>query len=278
MKSLADQVAIITGAGTGIGRATALEFGRQGVKTVLVGRRSEPIEAVAHAIEVEGGSSIAFAADIAEPDAFERILAVALRQFGRVDIVMNNAVAISTGLPEDIPYEEWQRVMDINFFSVVRSNKVFLPILIDQGHGHLVNTASVDGLYGFGYDRLPYASSKAALVHLSEGLAHYLRPKGIGVTCLCPGPVESEIATQLKSFGRPHDVHGPGKQLSLISSEDVGHLVVEAVRRDRFMVYTHHEGIHEIVVRRAQDTDAFLASQIANPEIIFRWGGDIPVS
>src|SRR3546814_10577705 len=104
-------------------------------------------------------------------------------------IIMNNIATVSCGLPEDIPVEEWQRAFDVNLMSIVRSNHVFLPLFIAQGEGHIINTASVDGLFGFGYDRLPYAASKAAVVTLSEGLALYLRPKGIGVTCLCPGPV-----------------------------------------------------------------------------------------
>src|SRR3546814_4024921 len=95
--------------------------------------------------------------------------------------------------------------------SIVRSNHVFLPLFIAQGEGHIINTASVDGLFGFGYDRLPYAASKAAVVTLSEGLALYLRPKGIGVTCLCPGPVATEIGDAMNFFSENIDIHGAGE-------------------------------------------------------------------
>src|SRR3546814_5305552 len=135
---------------------------------------------------------------VTEPFAFEQLKAQALVRFGAVHIIMNNIAAVSCGLPEDIPVEEWQRAFDVNLMSIVRSNHVFLPLFIAQGEGHIINTASVDGLFGFGYDRLPYAASKAAVVTLSEGLALYLRPKGIGVTCLCPGPVDRK-STRLNS-------------------------------------------------------------------------------
>src|SRR3546814_16255853 len=93
-------------------------------------------------------------------------------------IIMNNIATVSCGLPEDIPVEEWQRAFDVNLMSIVRSNHVFLPLFIAQGEGHIINTASVDGLFGVGYDRLPYAESKAAVVTLVEGLAFYLRKTG----------------------------------------------------------------------------------------------------
>ncbi len=90
---------------------------------------------------------------------------------------MNNVGALTRGLPDHIPVHEWHRIFDINLFSVVRSNDVFLPLLVEQGSGHIVNTASFAGLYTYAYDRLPYAAAKAAVVQLSEGLALYLRPK-----------------------------------------------------------------------------------------------------
>src|SRR3546814_11494663 len=96
--------------------------------------------------------------------------------------------------------------------SIVRSNHVFLPLFIAQGEGHIINTASVDGLFGFGYDRLPYAASKAAVVTLSEGLALYLRPKGIGVTCLCPGPVATEIGDAMNFFSERSEERRVGKE------------------------------------------------------------------
>src|SRR3546814_12787723 len=97
---------------------------------------------------------------VTEPFAFEQLKAQALVRFGAVHIIMNNIATVSCGLPEDIPVEEWQRAFDVNLMSIVRSNHVFLPLFIAQGEGHIINPASVDGLFGFGYYRLPFRSGE----------------------------------------------------------------------------------------------------------------------
>jgi NAD(P)-dependent dehydrogenase (short-subunit alcohol dehydrogenase family) len=271
VEKLQDKVAVITGAGSGIGRAAALALAREGVRVVLVGRRPEPLASGAREITEMGVEALPFPGDVAEPDLFERVRDAALNRFGRVDIVMNNVATICTGLPEDIPVREWQRAFDVNFMAVVRSNHAFLPLLMGQGEGHLVNVASVDGIFGFGYDRLPYAASKAALVQLSEGLALYLRPQGIGVTCLCPGPVHTEIASGLRSVGRAHDIHGAGVEFEHVSSAEVGDLVVDAIRRDRVLVFTHDGPTRAKLKQRADDMESFVEQQIEHAQVIFRY-------
>ena len=233
-----DKVAVITGAGSGIGRATALALAEAGCAVVLAGTTESRLLDVADAITASGGRAAYLACDVRDHDAFSRMRDLALERFGRIDIVMNNAAAISIGYPEDIPFEEWQRVFDINVLANVRSNQVFLPPLLTQGSGHLINVASVDGLYGFGFDRLPYAASKAALVQLSEGLALYLRPLGIGVTCFCPGPVQTNIGEHMTAFGRPLDVRGAGEALATIDAQAAAALIMDAVRADRFLAVT----------------------------------------
>ena len=270
MERLQGRVAVITGAGSGIGRGTALALSAEGVAITLVGRNTRRLEAVAEEISTAGGKSLVCAQDVSLEPTFETIRDATLSRFGRVDIVMNNAAAISTGLPEDIPLSEWYRVLEVNFLAAIRSNAVFLPILIAQQEGHLVNTASVDGLYGFGYDRLPYATSKAALVQLSEGLALYLRPRGVGVTCLCPGPVDSDIVSMLRHFGSSHDIHSPGGFLKSLPAEEVGVMVVDAIRRNRFLLLTHEEQVGELIRRRAVDMDQFIDRQIEGKEVLFR--------
>jgi short-subunit dehydrogenase len=146
--------------------------------------------------------------------------------------------------------------------SVVRSNAAFLPLLLDQGSGHLVNTASFAGLFTYSYDRLPYAATKAAIVQISEGLALYLRPRNIGVTLLCPGPVLTNIASSVPTFGSGAPLRVPGEQFELLDPAPVGELVAEAILHNRFFVPTHPQVVDELR-RRVEDWDAYLEYQIS---------------
>ena len=124
---------------------------------------------------------------------------------------MNNVGVLAIGAPETLPDEAWIRTIDINLFSIARSNRVFLPGLIAQGSGHVVNTASASGLLSYGFDRLPYVASKHAIVGLSEALATYLGPKGVGVTCLCPSGVITNILEGITVYGdRGRNAASPG--------------------------------------------------------------------
>src|SRR5277367_7173274 len=189
MDTLEGKVAVITGAASGIGRAIAHSLARRGTQIVAVDIDAGGVATVVAELRELGVTAAPQAADIGDPIAFDGIRDTALERFGHVDIVVNNVGVLTNGLPQDIPITEWQRVLDINLMSVVRSNAAFLPVLLDQRSGHIVNTASFAGLFTYAYDRLPYAATKAAIVQISEGLALYLKHKNIGVTLLCPGPV-----------------------------------------------------------------------------------------
>jgi NAD(P)-dependent dehydrogenase (short-subunit alcohol dehydrogenase family) len=137
----------------------------------------------------------------------------------------------------------------------VRSNLVFLPHLLEQRRGHIVNTASTAGLLPYGFDRLPYTTTKHALVGLSESLALYLRPQGIGVSCVCPAGVRTNIVEQIQFFGDTTAPRAPS--LPLVDAELVGELVVDAIERDRFLVVTAPE-VRDEMVDRARDLDEYV--------------------
>lgn len=259
--SLTDRVAIITGAASGIGRATAFAMADRGARIVVADVNGDGADAVAADIAKAGGQAVGVDCDVLADNAFENLQALALDRFGAVDIVMNNVGGLTRGLPDHLPVSEWQRVLDLNLMSVVRSNAVFLPLLIGQGHGHIVNTASFAGLFSYSYDRLPYAAAKAAVVQLSEGLRLYLNPLGVGVTVLCPGPVATNIIASLPpSFGPDVPMRGPGQQFAVLMPEVVGEQVADAIVNDTFMLYTDAR-VRDILVERATDWNAFVARQ-----------------
>jgi NAD(P)-dependent dehydrogenase (short-subunit alcohol dehydrogenase family) len=261
MDSLHDKVAVITGGGSGIGRATAQSLAKHGARIVVADINAGPAEAVCAEITGVGGQAAWMRCDVAMDTAFDELKAFTLGRFGQVDVVMNNVGVLTRGRPEYLPVAEWQRIITINLLSVVRSNAAFLPLLISQGHGHIVNTASFAGLFTYSYDRLPYAATKAAIVQISEGLRLYLKPRGIGVTVLCPGPVRTAIMASLPpTFGPDVPTRGPGEQFTILEPEVVGEQVAEAVLAGTFMVYTHQQ-VRDVLIDRASDWNAFIARQ-----------------
>jgi len=260
VEDLRDRVVVVSGGGSGIGRATALAFAREGARPVIADidpARADSTEQEARALGVD---ALGVRCDVTRDADLDALRDVTLDRFGRVDIVMNNASVIPVGLPETLPIEAWERCIDVNLLSVVRSLHRFLPGFLERGSGHVVNTASTAGLMAYAFERLPYTATKAAVIAVSEALALYLRPRGIGVTCLCPGPVATNIAEQM-TFHDDVPLHGP-RDLALLDPAVVGDMVVDAVRTNRFLLLTHDE-VHDLLVRRARDPEAFLAEQVA---------------
>lgn len=259
MDTLRDKVCVISGAASGIGRSIAHALAGRGACVVAVDLDEGGIEALANEL---ADRVLPHRADVADPEAFQGVRDAALHEFGRVDVVVNNVGVLTNGLPQDIPDTEWRRILDINLMSVVRSNAAFVPLLLEQGSGHLVNTASFAGLFTYSYDRMPYAATKAAIVQISEGLAIYLRPKGIGVTLLCPGPVLTNIAAAVPAFGGGAPLRTPGEQFELLDPAPVGELVADAILGNRFFVPTHPHVVDELR-RRLDDWDAYIDYQIS---------------
>jgi len=248
--------AVVTGAGSGIGRACAVSFARRGAGVVVSDVDPMRAEAVAAEIVDGGGRAVGLRCDVADQTDLERLRDTGLERFGHVDLVMNNVGVIAMGPPETLPLSEWQRVIDINVLGMVRSNLVFLPLLIAQGSGHVVNTASMSGLLPHGYDRLPYVASKHAVVGMSESMALYLRPRGVGVTCLCPSGVNTNIREQITFTGPASTPRSP--DYPIVDAHVVGELVADAVTAGQFFVLTA-PGVQDELEERVRDLDAYVA-------------------
>jgi NAD(P)-dependent dehydrogenase (short-subunit alcohol dehydrogenase family) len=264
MKELDGRVAVIIGGGSGVGRGAAIALCKRGMRIVIADANVERSTGVQEEIAALGGTAMVVRCDVRSDVDIESVRDACLAHFGRVDIVMNSVGTLTSGWPEEVPLEEWQRVVDVNLFSIVRSIRTFVPHLVKAGDGHIVNVSSTAGLYPYSFDRLSYASTKAAIVALSESLALYLRPRGVGVTCVCPGPVlaaKSNFAKEqmiVVGSAPPEIRFSP---LPPVDPEVIGELLIGAIESDSFLLLPQPE-VHEIVMRMWLDHDAFLKDQI----------------
>jgi NAD(P)-dependent dehydrogenase (short-subunit alcohol dehydrogenase family) len=272
MKDLEGRTAVITGAGSGLGRATALELAKAGVNLVSADIDAAGAEETARAAQALGVAAVGVRCDVAEADAFQALRGVVDGRFGHADILMNNVGVLTGGRPEDIPVAEWERVLNINLMSVIRSHDAFLRGFLERGAGHIVNVASLAGLYPYAFDRAPYAASKAAIISISETLALYARPRGVGVTVVCPGPMPTNVIKSLRTWGAPLGVRGPGADFQLMPPQEAAVMTLDAIRGNRFMVVTHPQA-YAPMRRRLEDWDGFIAEQAAEIHAALNYDG-----
>ncbi|MBZ5630277.1 MAG: glucose 1-dehydrogenase [Acidobacteriia bacterium] len=186
---LADKVAIVTGAGTGIGRAIAIAFAREGAQVALVGRRNRPIEAVAREI---GDAAISIPVDVSRNKDVQRILDVTLKRFGKLDVLVNNAGVLIAGTAESLTERDWNQTFDTNVKAVWMLSRAALQPMREAGGGSIINMSSVIGLVGMRH-RVAYSASKGAVTLLTKSMALDHGAEGIRVNCICPGIVETEL-------------------------------------------------------------------------------------
>ncbi|HVR41749.1 MAG TPA: glucose 1-dehydrogenase [Thermoanaerobaculia bacterium] len=193
---LANKVALITGAGSGIGKASALLFAREGAKVVCVDLKSA--DGTANEI---GENARAFAADISKAKDAEAMVAFAEEQFGRLDIAFNNAGIFDpaddsvTNTPEEI----WDRVIDVNLKGVFLGCKYEIPALLRAGGGSIINTASFVAIMGAATPQIAYTASKGGVLAMTREIAIEFARKNIRANSLCPGPVETPLLQELLS-------------------------------------------------------------------------------
>jgi NAD(P)-dependent dehydrogenase (short-subunit alcohol dehydrogenase family) len=259
VKSFAGTVTVITGAGSGIGRATALSLARRGGHVVVTDIDESRAVAVAGEVTAAGSArGLGLRCDVSDGAAIEAVRDATLATFGRLDIVMSNVGILAKGIPLEIPLEAWEAIIDVNLLGTVRVLNTFLPILVERGSGHLVTTGSVAGLFPYAYDRLPYAATKGAVVTLTEALALYLEPLGIGVSCLCPAGVMTNISEQVREYGPPTPVQVP--PVPVITADQAGELVLQGILDGQFLILTHPIA-QDLVTAHGTDRQAFLRAR-----------------
>jgi NAD(P)-dependent dehydrogenase (short-subunit alcohol dehydrogenase family) len=187
---LEQRVAVITGAGSGIGQAMARLFAGEGARIFAADVNESAAQETARMITEAGGACRTFAADVSRPDQVRAMIDAAISAFGRIDILCNNAGIGSTTDVVECEPDEWDRVMAVNVKSVYLGCKYAIPHMLAQGGGVIVNTASVAGMVGLP-KRASYSASKGAVIALTRQVAVEYVEQGIRVNCLCPGTVDS---------------------------------------------------------------------------------------
>jgi 3-oxoacyl-[acyl-carrier protein] reductase len=220
-RSVKGSVAIITGAASGMGRATALVFAREGARVAAVDVNREGVEAVASEIEKEGGEARAWRLDVSDANAIAATIEAIAQHFGGIDILVNNAGIAALSALDDERYDEtWMRVLSINLTAHQRIVRAALPHLRRSKAPRIVNIASTEALGATPRDSA-YAAAKAGVAGLTRALAVDLGPEGITVNCICPGPILTAMTkaipeehkvifakrrTALRRYGEPEEV------------------------------------------------------------------------
>jgi short-subunit dehydrogenase len=199
MDRLSGSVAIVTGASSGIGAATAIHLAKLGSTVVCVARRADRLAETVAACAQSSPGSRSHVADVSDREACDAVVASTVADLARVDIVVNNAGIALVGRPADTKVEDIERIMAVNFFGPVYLTMAALPHLLEQRSGSVINVTSVAG-YIPNPREAAYGASKAALSRWSHGLAVDLHDTGVHVGVLSPGPIRTEIWTDADSY------------------------------------------------------------------------------
>jgi acetoacetyl-CoA reductase len=197
MKKLTGKIAVVTGGSRGIGAAIATGLGSEGATVVINYNHSEAeAQAIVKEIEDMGSSAIAMQADISDAEATKIFIEKVLEQFGRIDVLVNNAGITRDKTFKKMSFEEWHKVIDTNLSSVFNTCKIALPSMLEQKYGRIINISSVIGQAG-GFGQTNYAAAKAGLIGFSKSLALETARGGVTVNCICPGYIATEMVNAM---------------------------------------------------------------------------------
>jgi NADP-dependent 3-hydroxy acid dehydrogenase YdfG len=186
------KVIVITGASSGLGEAAARLLSAQGAQVVLGARRRDRIEALAEQLTESGGTAISVVVDVADRQQVKNLVDTAVRTFGRIDVMINNAGLMPQALLERLQIDEWDRMIDVNIKGVLYGIAAALPYMQRQKSGHFINVSSVAG-HKVGPGSAVYSATKHAVLALSEGLRQEVKPYNIRTTVISPGAVATEL-------------------------------------------------------------------------------------
>ena len=263
-QQLRDAVVVVTGASSGIGRATALEFARQGAKLVVAARREEALQEVARECRELGGEALAVDLDVADPDAVDALARRAVERFGRIDVWVNNAAVSIIAHFEDTPLDAFRRLIDVNLFGYVHGARAVLPHFRRQGGGTLINNISIFGAVTAPYWSA-YAASKHAVRGLTEALRQELGPANVRICAVLPSAIDTPLWQHAANYsGRPVKAMRPTYDAQKVAKTIVGlaarprrEVVVGNSGRLQRLTRAIAPALYDRMIRKQVDVDDF---------------------
>ncbi len=242
MKNIDRQVALITGASSGIGEATALALAERGIWVALAARREDRLTSLAERINNAGGKAIALIADVTDEQQAQAMVRRAYEQFGRLDILINSAGLMLLGPIAEADTTDWQRMIATNVLGTLYTTHAALPIMKSQGSGHIVNLSSVAGRFARAGSSV-YNVTKWGVVAFSEALRQECLQDHIRVTVIEPGVVDTDLATHITHSTARETALRRIREITPLRSEDVANAIVYAVTQPP------HVSVNEILLR-----------------------------
>ncbi|WP_322754231.1 SDR family NAD(P)-dependent oxidoreductase [Frankia sp. Cas3] len=274
MEQLSGGVAVVTGAASGIGRAVAAAFAREGMRVVLADIEAAALDDAVTELRGDGHDVLGVVTDVSSAESVSGLRDQAVDHYGTVDVLHNNAGVVAAGLIEDIPLATWRWVVDVDLWSVIYGIRAFVPLMKRQGRGHVINTASTAGLQanpGIG----PYNVAKFGVVAITETLRVECEGTGVNASVLCPGAVNTNIvrAERNRPANVPESTGAVAERFAASSTRLLGGqgiaptavaaMVVDAVRSERFWIITHPGWIDVARDRAAAMADGSLVRRFA---------------
>jgi NAD(P)-dependent dehydrogenase (short-subunit alcohol dehydrogenase family) len=254
MREFVGKAAFVTGGASGIGLALGRAFAEVGCKVMLADIEKAALDAAVASLSGSGREIRGIVCDVADPASVDAAAEATFSAFSKVHILCNNAGVGALGGIDHVALDNWRWLLDVNLIGVVNGVRAFLPHMRAHGEGgHIVNTASMAGMFNLHQGFAPYPASKFAVVGVSEGLAMEVKPCGIGVSILCPGIVRTNILESARN--RPQH-YGPATSVSTTNPHyawfaervrtgmdpaEVARRVLAAVRDDELYIFTHPE-------------------------------------
>jgi len=248
IETLKDRTAVVTGAAGGIGLAFTERFISEGMRVVMADVDELALAREATRLEAAGADVVGVLTDVRDPGSVDALRDQALSAFGAVHVLCNNAGVAPAGPMVETTAADWRWVVDVNILGVAHGVSAFGPLLVEQGEGHIVNTASEAGLVTNDFIGV-YCATKHAVVGLSESLWREVHPLGVGVSCLCPNLINTRIFESERNRDDGVDVR-PNEAAVLAPLREAieatglppsaaADALVDAIRGDRFWVFTH---------------------------------------